>query len=55
MRDAVTSLTAVVRRRRRPWDAVHVDRISNGKIVEHWVIQDQLGMLQQLGFMPGSE
>jgi steroid delta-isomerase-like uncharacterized protein len=34
------------------WDAVHMSRIDGGKIVEHWVIQDQLGMLQQLGFMP---
>jgi steroid delta-isomerase-like uncharacterized protein len=37
------------------WDAVHIDRISDGRIVEHWVIQDQLGMLQQLGFMTGSD
>lgn len=34
------------------WDAVHIDRIEDGKIVEHWVVQDQLGMLHQLGFIP---
>ncbi len=34
------------------WDTVHITRIADGKIVEHWVVQDQLGMLQQLGFIP---
>ena len=34
------------------WDAVHIDRIHDGQVVEHWVVQDQLGMLQQLGFVP---
>ncbi len=34
------------------WNAVHIDRISDGKVVEHWIVQDQLGMLQQLGFIP---
>jgi predicted ester cyclase len=33
------------------WDAVHVSRFVNGKVAEHWVVQDQLGMLQQLGFV----
>lgn len=37
------------------WDAVHMSRISGGKIVEHWSVQDQLGMLQQLGFVPPPE
>ena len=35
------------------WEAIHIDRISDGKVAEHWVVQDQLGMLQQLGLMPG--
>ena len=35
------------------WDAIHIDRISDGKVAEHWVVQDQLGMLQQLGLVPG--
>jgi steroid delta-isomerase-like uncharacterized protein len=34
------------------WDAIHVVRIKDGKIVEHWQVQDQLAMLQQLGFVP---
>ena len=34
------------------WEAVHIARIVGGKIVEHWDVQDQLGMLQQLGFLP---
>src|SRR6266545_3327647 len=34
------------------WDAVHISRFVNGKVAEHWVVQDQLGMLQQLGFVP---
>ena len=32
------------------WEAIHITRIEDGKIVEHWSVQDQLGMLQQLGF-----
>jgi len=32
------------------WQAIHILRFENGKTVEHWVVQDQLGMLQQLGF-----
>jgi predicted ester cyclase len=34
------------------WDAIHIARFRDGKIVDHWVVQDQLGMLQQLGFIP---
>jgi steroid delta-isomerase-like uncharacterized protein len=37
------------------WEAIHITRINDGKIVEHWVVQDQLGMLQQLGFIPAPE
>jgi steroid delta-isomerase-like uncharacterized protein len=36
------------------WEAIHIDRISDGKVAEHWVVQDQLGMLQQLGLVPGA-
>jgi steroid delta-isomerase-like uncharacterized protein len=31
---------------------IHVFRIANGTIVERWAERDDLGMLQQLGFMP---
>jgi predicted ester cyclase len=37
------------------WDAVHISRIIDGRIAEHWAVQDQLGMLQQLGFVPTPE
>jgi steroid delta-isomerase-like uncharacterized protein len=36
------------------WEAIHISRIKDGKIVEHWMVQDQLSMLQQLGFMPAT-
>jgi predicted ester cyclase len=34
------------------WEEMHIGRIENGKIVEHWGSVDQLGMLQQLGLAP---
>ena len=34
------------------WGEVHILRIADGKIVEHWASVDQLGMLQQLGLAP---
>jgi steroid delta-isomerase-like uncharacterized protein len=37
------------------WEAIHITRIKDDKIVEHWAVQDQLGMLQQLGFAPRPE
>lgn len=33
---------------------MHIDRLSGGKIVEHWAIGDTLGLLRQLGVpLPG--
>lgn len=34
---------------------MHIDRVENGKIVEHWGQGDTLGLMQQLGivFLPG--
>lgn len=34
---------------------MHIDRIENGKITEHWGQGDALGLMQQLGivFLPG--
>lgn len=32
---------------------IHIFRIANGKIVEHWGNSDDLGMMQQLGVIPG--
>ena len=31
---------------------IHVVRIVNGKAVEHWGLQDQLSLMQQIGAMP---
>lgn len=33
------------------WDAMHLVRFRDGMIAEHWVVVDQLGMFQQLGFV----
>jgi steroid delta-isomerase-like uncharacterized protein len=33
---------------------IHVFRVRDGRIVEHWHQFDQLGMMRQLGAMPGS-
>jgi SnoaL-like polyketide cyclase len=32
-------------------DVVH---IVDGRVVEHWVVADDLGMMQQLGIVPRS-
>jgi predicted ester cyclase len=32
------------------WSEIHIGRVVNDKVVEHWSNQDQLGMMQQLGF-----
>jgi steroid delta-isomerase-like uncharacterized protein len=36
---------------------MHIDRIENGKIAEHWGQGDALGLMQQLGiiFLPGPQ
>jgi steroid delta-isomerase-like uncharacterized protein len=31
---------------------MHIDRVADGKIVEHWGQGDQLGLIQQLGIIP---
>jgi steroid delta-isomerase-like uncharacterized protein len=31
---------------------MHIDRISDGRVVEHWGQGDQAGMMQQLGIVP---
>jgi predicted ester cyclase len=33
-------------------DVIDLVRIENGKIVEHWGVPDQLGMMLQLGLIP---
>ena len=34
------------------WKEVHIGRIQGGKLIEHWSVVDQLGMLVSLGVMP---
>ena len=38
--------------RQMVWTASAIARFNNGKIVENWIIQDELGMMQQLGLVP---
>jgi steroid delta-isomerase-like uncharacterized protein len=33
---------------------IHIFRVRDGQIVEHWHQFDQLGMMRQLGAMPGA-
>jgi steroid delta-isomerase-like uncharacterized protein len=33
---------------------IHVFRLAGGKVVEHWHQFDQMGMMKQLGAMPGA-
>jgi steroid delta-isomerase-like uncharacterized protein len=32
--------------------SIHIFRVANGKLVEHWAQQDRLGMMRQLGIVP---
>jgi len=33
------------------WSEIHIGRIVDGKVVEHWGTVDQMGMAQQLGLV----
>jgi predicted ester cyclase len=33
---------------------IHIYRIAQGRIAEHWVVRDDLGMMLQLGAIPAS-
>jgi steroid delta-isomerase-like uncharacterized protein len=35
------------------WTEIHFLRVRDGQIVEHWTNFDQLGILRQLGAIPG--
>ena len=37
------------------WSEIHIGRLANGKVVEHWGLEDQLGMMQQLGLVPAAK
>jgi len=34
-------------------DEIHIFRLRDGKVVEHWHQLDQMGLMKQLGAMPG--
>jgi predicted ester cyclase len=36
-------------------DHMHFVRFQNGKTIEHWGVRDEMGMMQQLGVIPGPE
>ena len=38
--------------KRATWTEIHIGRVANGRLIEHWSVIDQLGMLVQLGFVP---
>lgn len=37
---------------RATWTEIHIGRVVNGQLVEHWGLADQFGMLVQLGIIP---
>lgn len=34
--------------------AITIEKVADGKIVEHWIVYDGMGLMQQLGVMPAS-
>ena len=34
------------------WSEIHIGRVVNGRLTEHWGLVDQLGMLVQLDILP---
>jgi predicted ester cyclase len=41
--------------KRVTWTEMHAGRVVEGKLVEHWGNADMLGLLQQLGAIPGPD
>ncbi len=37
---------------RATWTEIHIGRVANGRLVEHWGLVDQLGIFVQLGIVP---
>lgn len=36
-------------------EQVHISRLEDGKIAEHWAVTDDLGWFRQVGILPESE
>jgi len=36
------------------WDFIHIWRVANGMIAEHWACRDDVGLLAQVGGWPPS-
>ncbi len=36
-------------------DHMHIVHFRDGKVIEHWGVRDELGMMQHLGVMPSPE
>ncbi len=34
------------------WTEIHIARLEDGQIAEHWANVDQLGIMRQLGVLP---
>ena len=34
------------------WTFVHIWRVEDGKVVEHWACRDDVGLLHQVGAWP---
>lgn len=45
-------LGAAPTNREMVWTASAIARFVDGKLVENWIIQDELGIMQQLGLVP---
>jgi predicted ester cyclase len=38
--------------KRATWTEIHIGRVANGRLAEHWGLVDQLSLLVQLGIVP---